>query len=370
MPTVNISSLFRYLNPRLPEFFDEQLPCMSPKHQQLLATLELLGIEEHIQDRPYAGVGRHPHSNICATRAFFAKAIMQIPTSQLLEQALRSDDNLRRICGWDRPCDVPDESTFSRIFAWLSSTEEFDILLDKLASIQFQGQIICHVAIDSSAIENREKPKKPEAKVKPEAEPHRKKRGRPRKDEPTALAPSPSRIQRQMSMSWEEAMSELPTHCSIGAKKNSKGQASHWIGRKLHALVTDEGIPICVFTTSAHVHDSQVAIPLIKKASEQVTSLYDLADAAYDAKYIKDFSAKMGHVPIIDQNPRRMKCSEVEPDRARRYRARSVVERFFSQLKDNYGGRNIRVKGDQKVHTQLMIGVLCIFAHAVLHLPD
>lgn len=366
MPTVNISSIFHYLNPSLPGMLDEQLPRMSPKHQQLLATIEFLGIEEHIQDRPYSGVGRRPHSNICVARAFFAKAIMQIQDTKHLWHALRADDNLRRICGWDRACDVPSESTFSRIFAWLSATKKLAILLDKLASMQYQGQVICHVAIDSSAIENREKPV---TKVKPEAKPHRKKRGRPRKDEQEAQAQLPTRIHSQISMGWAEAMRELPTYCSIGAKKNSKGQASFWIGRKLHALVSDEGIPICVFTTSAHVHDSQVAIPLIKKASEQVVSLYDLADAAYDAKDIKDFSIQLGHVPIIDQNPRRIQCSEVEPDRARRYQTRSVVERFFSQLKDNYGGRNVRVRGDQKVHTHLMIGVLCIFAHAALHLP-
>lgn len=366
MPKINISSIFHYLNPSLPGMLDEQLPHISPQHQQLLATLELLRIEEHMQDRPYSGIGRRPHSRICVARAFVAKSVMQIQDTKHLWHALRTDDNMRRICGWDRACDVPSESTFSRIFTRLSETNELEQLHKQLVKDEYRDHIICHVAIDSSAIDNREKPV---TRVKSEAKPRRKKRGRPRRDEQAAQTQLPTRIHNQMSMGWEDAMSELPKYCSIGAKKNSKGQASFWIGRKLHALVSDEGIPICVFTTSAHVHDSQVAIPLIKKASEQVTSLYDLADAAYDAQDIKDFSVQLGHVPIIDQNHRRGKSSEIEPDRARRYQARTVVERFFSQLKDNYGGRNIRVRGDQKVHTHLMIGVLCIFAHALLHLP-
>jgi hypothetical protein len=340
---------------------------MCPKHQNLLATLEFLELDKRLQDRIYAGVGRRPYSLIPVARAFFAKSIMQIQDTKHLRHALRTDGNLRRICGWDRACDVPSESTLSRVFAQLTARKELVILHDKLTCSQHQGQVICHVAFDSSAIEVREKPA---SKVKPVEKPKLKRRGRPRKEEQTTPEQIPTRIQRQMMMGWEEAVDELPTYCSRGAKKNAKGYMTCWNGFKLHAAVSDEGIPISVFTTSAHVHDSQVAIPLIKKASELVTSLYDLADAAYDAKDIKDVCVQLGHVPIIDQNPRRVKCSEVEPDRARRYQARTVVERFFSQLKDNYGGRNTRVRGHMKVHTHLMIGVLCIFAHAVLHLPD
>ena len=36
-----------------------------------------------------------------------------------------------------------------------------------------------------------------------------------------------------------------------------------------------------------------------------VDSLYDLMDSAYDAPEIRAFSQKLGHVPIIDLNPRR-----------------------------------------------------------------
>ena len=43
----------------------------------------------------------------------------------------------------------------------------------------------------------------------------------------------------------------------------------------------------------------------MQKVSERATVLYDLVDSAYDAEYIKNFSRKLGHVPIIDINKRR-----------------------------------------------------------------
>ena len=97
-------------------------------------------------------------------------------------------------------------------------------------------------------------------------------------------------------------------------------------------------------------------------------SFYDLMDAAYDAEPIRQTSLDLGHVPIIDGNARGGTEISMEPDRVRRYNGRSASERFNSDLKDNYGGSMLRVKGHQKVHTHLMFGLLVIFAKAVIGL--
>ncbi len=60
-----------------------------------------------------------------------------------------------------------------------------------------------------------------------------------------------------------------------------------WNGFKLHMDTNDIGLPISGLATSASLHDSQVTIPLIKLTSRKVTYLYDLMDAAYDAKRIE-----------------------------------------------------------------------------------
>ncbi len=103
--------------------------------------------------------------------------------------------------------------------------------------------------------------------------------------------------------------------------------------------------------------------------SERITNLYDLMDSAYDSPQIKSFSKKAGHVPIIDHNPRRSKKKiKMDSLTKARYAERSSVERVNSYLKDNYGGRNIRVKGPEKVMTHLMFGLVVITATQMFRL--
>ena len=60
-------------------------------------------------------------------------------------------------------------------------------------------------------------------------------------------------------------------------------------------------VTVCesVAYASASLHDSQVMIPLVKKASERMEHGFDLADAAYDAEAIREASAEEGNVLVI-----------------------------------------------------------------------
>ena len=93
-----------------------------------------------------------------------------------------------------------------------------------------------------------------------------------------------------------------------------------WRGDKLPIDTADCGVPLRTVLTSASVHDSQVAIPLAMMTAGRVTNLYDLMDAAYDAREIYQMSERLGHVPIIDVNPRRDKDLKEERDREARAR--------------------------------------------------
>ena len=94
--------------------------------------------------------------------------------------------------------------------------------------------------------------------------------------------------------------------------------------------------------TSASVHDSQVAIPLAQRTAQRVTALYDLMDSAYDAPQIHDFSRRLGHVPIIDHNPRGGVKRLFAPAQAQRFKERSASERVNSLLKERYRGHKGR----------------------------
>jgi hypothetical protein len=58
------------------------------------------------------------------------------------------------------------------------------------------------------------------------------------------------------------------------------------------------------------------------------------------------------------------------PAKKQRYKERSAVERANSSLKDNYGGRFIRVKGAAKVMAHLMFGVLALTAAQLCRLIE
>ena len=190
-----------------------------------------------------------------------------------------------------------------------------------------------------------------------------------------------TRIEQQAGgMGLEDMLNDLTTACYVGTNKNNKGYKVSRIGNKLHIDVADGGIPICAVLTSASTHDSQVAIPLAIISNERVTNLYDVMDSAYDVPQIHDISRQLGHIPLIDVNPRRDKALKEELTaenkrcrlvghkiaEAMRYNERSTVERVNARLKDEFGGRVVRVRGHAKVMCHLMFGLLALTANQMM----
>jgi IS5 family transposase len=131
----------------------------------------------------------------------------------------------------------------------------------------------------------------------------------------------------------------------------------------------DAGLPLTAVTTGANVHDSQVAIPLARRTAQRVTGLYELMDCAYDAGLIDQAVRELGHVPIIALNRRRGdERPPLDPAAQERFKERTVVERFYARLKDEFGGRHVRVRGHAKVHAHLMFGLVARFADQLLKL--
>ena len=144
----------------------------------------------------------------------------------------------------------------------------------------------------------------------------------------------------------------------------------------MHVARPDGGVPISCIMTSASTLDSQVAVPLRTLTAERVESLYDLMDAAYDSIEIWAHSIALGHKPIIDMNPRRSVDTEEAVKREkkarrtlglvfpeeRRYVVRSGSERVNGRLKDELGGRQVRVRGYDKVLAHLMFAMTVLVA--------
>jgi len=355
------SNLFPWLS--------EELGPLTKKQQQLITVLEMSRPEEYIPStRGYPGRPKKDRAAIAC--AFVAKAVYNLPTTRALLDRLESDKKLRRICGWERSHEVPHESAFSRGFAEFSETKLLGRIHEALLQQTHKPRLVGHISRDSTKIEAREKPK-----VTTQQAPSlpKYKRGRPKKGEERP-AKEPTRLECQSTMSLKAMLEDLPKACNVGTKQNSKGKKESWIGYKLHIDAADGSIPVSCILTSASLHDSQAAIPLATITSQRTTNLYDLMDSAYDAPQIHEHSKALGHVPIIDPNPRRNKAlkEEIEAEKKRhaffrmkmpeamRYNERSTVERVNGRLKDEFGGRMVRVRGHAKVMCHLMFGILAL----------
>lgn len=359
-----VFSIQRQLLPAL----QEALGPLMPQEQRLVQILELLKLEKHVDSLGWKGNGRHPKSRLFMARAFVAKALLNIPTTKELIRQLGSSTNLRRLCGWeDGPRSVPDKSIFSRAFADFASMGLGQRVHEALIRERLGSEVIEHAATDGTAIEARERA----TKATPEqARSPKRKRGRPRKGEVVPPA-EPTRLQRHLGGSLEDNLKAMPpVQCDWGCKTNSQGNTDYWRGYKLHIITAEGDIPLSAYLSSASMHDSQAAIILEQSAAACTKAmLYQLKDSAYDAQAIREHSQKIGSVPIIEKRDYRAENAvPMEPDRARRYKARSSAERVNSDLKDNHGGRTLRVRGAAKAGLHLFFGLIVMSAEALLRM--
>lgn len=372
-----LSGYWRTIQDELFPWLEEGLGPLTESHKRLVLVLEVAKIEAFVGH--WHGLpGRPPAERASLARAFVAKAVWNLPTTEAPIERLQVDKALRRLCGYSRAGAVPSASTFSRAFAEFAASQLPTKVHEAVIAATQKDRLVGHVSRDSTAIEAREKPAK-RATPTVEEKPARK-RGRPKKG---AERPSvPTRIERQPGMTLNGMLNDPPTDCDVGTKRNAKGYKESWIGFKLHLDVADGGIPISCVLTSASVHDSQVAIPLATLTATRVTSLYDLMDSAYDVAAIKEHSRSLGHVPIIDENPRNTKGRKAEiaaEAKARhllnhpspediRYHERTTAERANARIKDDLGGDTVRVRGHAKVMCHLMFGVLVLTVEQVMRL--
>lgn len=353
-----VTGLQRYLFPTL----EAELGELGRLDREFLEVLSLLDIGDLKRRFEWVGNGRKPHERTHLLRAFIAKSVYQITSTAGLIETLKAQTTLRRLCGWERPGEVPGESVFSRVFGAFAREQWPQKIHAAMIQTHASGKLVGHISRDATAIEA---PEKPARKIVAEAVAPPHKRGRPRKDEVREPKP-PRRLELQPTRSLEENLQDLPSACNVGTKRNAKGYKQSWIGYKLHLDVIDGDIPVSSILTSASVHDSQVAIPLAQMSATRVTACYALMDSAYDVPEIKDFVRGQQQVPIIDIHGRNKDAAPFDPAMKQRYKQRSSAERVNSRLKERYGGNWVRVRGAIKVAAHLGFGLIALSAQGLL----
>lgn len=368
-----LSDYWRAIQGQLFPFLEEDLGPLGDRYRKFVTVLELVRVETFVHH--WHGLPGCPRKDRAAlARAFMAKAVLNIAQTNMVIERLGVDRTLRRLCGWELAGAVPSEATFSRAFAEFAESALPSRMHEALIKRTHEERLVGHISRDATAIEVREKPLKV---AKPDKQ--KRKRGRPRKGEERPR--EVRRLERQPGMSLSSMLADLPRHCAVGTKRNAKGYKTSWSGYKLHLDVADGDIPVSCLLTSASLHDSQVAIPLATMTAARLSNLYDLMDSAYDAPEIKEHSHALGHVPIIDINPRTSRRKQELAEQAKgrrragyrlaeevRYNERSAAERVNGRLKDDLGGRNVRVRGHDKVMCHLMFGVLVLTVEQLMRL--
>jgi hypothetical protein len=364
---------------------------LSADLQRLAAVMALVPLDRLLSAQR-ARTGRPAKDRAALATAYIAKAILNLPNTRHLMARLRVDEALRRFCGWSTVKALPHESKFSRAFAQFADMELPQQLHKAVVLDTQKGRLIGHIARDSTAIparerfavtaehkkqrqeKKREKQKQRELKQKAlrnKTAIPRKKRVRKGSFDKKKAGERGSRIERQRKQKIEQMLSELPTKCDIGTKINSQGNNDSWRGYKIHFDTADGQIIIAALLTSASVHDSQAAIPLMTLSSQRVDYLYELSDSAYDAQQIDAQSRQLGHIPITALHGRRASkkatalfpvgtMPQLTPAQEERFKGRTMSERMNARLKDEFGGHTLRVRGAKKVMAHLMFGVLAL----------
>jgi len=134
----------------------EELGKLSEHHEQFVRALVLLQMDGFVAVRH--GRGRRPHDRSNIARAFLAKAVFHIPHTRALLDRLAHDTVLRRLCGWEKAKQIPDETVFSRAFAEFARSEFAQRVHAAVIQRTQSKRLVGHMLLDATAIEVREKP--------------------------------------------------------------------------------------------------------------------------------------------------------------------------------------------------------------------
>lgn len=332
---------------------------------------------ERFVDPPKTGSrGRPQVDRRKLARAFVAQSTLGIRQNKELVFRLKVDQTLCALCGWSHYSEVPSESTLSRAFKEFAESKLPERIHTEMVKWCYQDTIVMNLSRDATDIPAREKSKKKKT-------PPKRKGGGPSK------RPGMCEVQAASGKNCEELLETISKECDSGSKLSSKGTRMYWMGYKFHVDVADGCIPISCVLTSASVNDILLSIPLSQKSAEHVTALYELMDRGYCGKAVEQFIKDQGRVAVIeptvksrkeqlhitDNAERReafrkedemRKFLNLETPEKKRLRNRTVVERFFSQLKELCGGRLCRLRSHAKISCHLMFGVVSLCAQAMM----
>ena len=280
--------------------------------------------------------------------SLFIRVVERIPTIKDLRKRLKNSLEFRFDCGFTMADSVPSESSYTRMIQKIHASSALVTIQNEMVSQAFREGFIEGdvVAIDATHIEARDR--LPEKKKAEELQVQQspKKRGRKPKAEREKWLKEQQeleenrtlfekKIEAQLPLDFATIQQQIPQVPRWGIKKNSEGKNVFWYGFKGHLLVDCKSQYIVTsLLSSGNVHDSKLAIPLLKALNELHPKLkpsYLLADAGYDYTPIYQQAQAIGIRALIDYNPRNEQLPE---DKDKYFRPK--CQQGHSYLYDSY----------------------------------
>ena len=294
-------------------------------------------------------LGRTGYSLMSILSIMILKLMHEQKTMRQALQLLQENGNLQMIVEVDT---VPSEATMSRLSRQVAGIVKPEKLYERLIELYQRktGRIIGHLSIDSTVIEAREKPIKGKRAAKKELQKRGpKKKGSAEEAEYRARKATEERqLAQYLAEEPETSLSALEKRCSLTAKKNAQGMNQWFIGYKAHMACDDFGVPVAFTITGACVHDSKVAIPLMKLTQRNFDFLYALMDKGYVSSDIEAYAEMIDRRAIISQRSYKgVPPPEMDPPSALRYKKRTTIERTNGELKEGYLPVKLYRKGEQ-----------------------
>ena len=215
-----------YLFPML----EEEIGELTAKMKEFLRIAELVKPSRFITSAlRWSGLGRPMKDREKMLRAFFLKAVHDLPTTKGLIENLNTNPSLRRLCTWEYRGDVPSEATFSRVFGIFTKGKVCDAIHATIVKENYAEKLVGHASIDSTAIIAREKSCRKNT-LKPKK---KKKHGRKNKAEIAAMAEQEITevktrwLELQVNRTLADNLDDLPQGCDWSGKRDSKDKTSY-----------------------------------------------------------------------------------------------------------------------------------------------
>jgi len=123
----------------------DELGTLTQKKKKLVQAIDITQVDRYF---PYRGrlPGRPQSNRASIARAFIAKSIYNLPTTEVLLEHINTSQSLRRICGWEKINDIPERSTFSRAFSEFSDSELAQKIHADVINNFLGDQLIGHIS--------------------------------------------------------------------------------------------------------------------------------------------------------------------------------------------------------------------------------